>query len=148
MFLIDSGRLASAPQATVDEILGILAKAGATVVAHRPWQEGKLAYPIEGHGKGLYYLTFFRMDGDGVAQIVRSCKLSDVVLRHLIINHPPVLFDAMVNALSGHENMSLDGEPERGTAVKEGGEEQDGESSFDSDEVTDESDETVESEDL
>ncbi|NOX56841.1 MAG: 30S ribosomal protein S6 [Planctomycetes bacterium] len=103
MFLLDSGRFANNPQKAVDEVLGILEKAGATVVAHRPWQEGKLAYPIEGRTKGLYYLTFFRMEANGIPEIARGCKLSDLVLRHLVLRHPRVLFDAMVSALTGEE---------------------------------------------
>lgn len=102
MFLVDSGRFASDPEGTANAVLNILEKAGATVVANRPWQDGKLAYSVEGHRKGLHYLTYFRMAGDGVGQVNRACQLSEVVLRQLIIKHPPELFDAMVAALSGH----------------------------------------------
>ncbi len=100
MFLLDSGQYANNPQKAEEEVLQILEKAGAKVVAHRPWQESKLAYPIEGHTKGLYYLTFFSMENNGVPQIDRACKLSGLVLRHLVLRHPKVLFDAMVQALT------------------------------------------------
>ena len=102
MFLIDSGRFASNPDGSVAEVLRILEKSGATVVANRPWQDGRLAYAVEGRRKGLHYLTYFRMPGAGVDGINRACKLSDVVLRHLVIKHSEKLFEAMVSALGGN----------------------------------------------
>ncbi len=103
MFLLDSGKFAADHDGTANQVIGILEKAGATVVAHRPWQDGRLAYPIDGHRKGVHYLSYFRMKTDALKDVARACKLSDVILRHLIIKQPLVLFDAMVAALSGHE---------------------------------------------
>ncbi len=100
LFLLDSAKFAADPDGVSGQVLGILEKAGATLVAHRPWQDGKLAYPIEGHRKGLHYLVLFRMSGGGMADINRACKLNEMVLRQLIIKHPQTLFDAMVAALN------------------------------------------------
>ena len=104
MFLVDSGQYNSNPDGTTNEITTILEKSGATLVASRPWQDGKLAYQVDGHKKGVHILTFFKMPGEGVNELNRSCRLSDIVLRHLVIKHPPSLFDAMVDALQGHES--------------------------------------------
>ena len=101
MFLVESGRFAADPEGTAKNITGMIEKAGGTLVSHRPWQDGRLAYPILGQRKGLHYLAYFRMPGPGLKDLSRSCKLNDLVLRHLIINQPQVLFDAMVSALSG-----------------------------------------------
>ena len=63
---------------------------------------GTLAYAINGHRKGLHYLTYFKMQGgDGIRELTRTCKLSDLVLRHVVILHPQAMFDAMVQAISG-----------------------------------------------
>ena len=101
MFLVDSAQFANDPDASTEAIMAILERAGATVVAHRPWQDGKLAYEIEGRRKGLHYLVCFRMPGAGMDVITRQCHLSDVILRQLVIKHPPELFDAMVSVLNG-----------------------------------------------
>ena len=61
MFLLDSGKFAADPDDVMKQILRILEKAGGTIVANRPWQDGRLAYPIEGHRKGLHFLVLFRM---------------------------------------------------------------------------------------
>lgn len=101
MFLVDSNQYANDPDGTTEAIMAILERAGATVVAHRPWQDGKLAYEIEGRRKGLHYLVCFRMPGTGMEVITRQSQLSDVVLRQMVIRHSQELFDAMVNALNG-----------------------------------------------
>jgi small subunit ribosomal protein S6 len=118
MFLVDSGRFATDAKGASEQIVGLIQKCGGTVVAHRPWQDGRLAYAIKGHRKGLHYLAYFKMPGEGIRDLNRACKLSDLVLRHMVIEHPQVLFEAMVQALSG-EWKPQDGQheeetPERG----------------------------------
>ncbi len=102
MFLVDSNAFASDPEAIIDELMRLLDKAGATIVAHRPWQDGKLAYEIEGRRKGLHYIVCFRMPTSGMTVLTRQCQLSDVVLRHMVISHTAELFDAVVDAISGN----------------------------------------------
>jgi small subunit ribosomal protein S6 len=117
MFLLDSSRFATDAKGSTDQIIGMLEKCGGSLVAHRPWQDGRLAYAIKGHRKGLHYLTYFKMHGDGIRDLNRACKLSELVLRHVVIQHPPVMFDAMVQAISGewhpHE-AAQDDAPGRG----------------------------------
>lgn len=99
MFLLDSGKFAADHEGTIAHVLEILTKAGAEIVAHRPWQDGKLAYEIDGHMKGLHYLVYFTMPGAGMDSITRSCHLSDIVIRQMVIKQPQTLFDAMVSAI-------------------------------------------------
>ncbi len=99
MFLLDSGKFAADHEGTISHLMEILDKAGAEIVAHRPWQDGKLAYEIEGHMKGLHYLVYFTMPGNGMDIITRACHLSDIVIRQLVIKQPQTLFDAMVVAI-------------------------------------------------
>ena len=115
MFLLDSGKFAADHEGTVAHLMEILEKAGAEIVAHRPWQDGKLAYEIEGHMKGLHYLVYFTMPGSGMDVITRSCHLSDIVIRQLVIKQPQTLFDAMVSAIdpsSAPESMDESGSSE------------------------------------
>ncbi len=104
MFVLDSGRYATDPSGTEGVVREMLDRCGATIVAAAPWQEGKLAYSIDGHRKGMHYLTYLKMDGSQVGELARLCKLSDVVVRHLIIDHSGhgPLFAAMVDALAQH----------------------------------------------
>ena len=101
MFILDSGRFGADPDKAAAEVNGIIEKIGGTVVAHRPWQDAKLAYEINGHRKGLYYLTFFTAESTSVNGINGIVKLNDNIIRHLIINHPKVLFERMVDMIGG-----------------------------------------------
>jgi small subunit ribosomal protein S6 len=101
MFLLDSGRFATDVKGSADQILAMIQKFGGNIVAHRPWQDGRLAYAINGHRKGLHYLVYFKMPGSGIKDLKRACSLNDLVLRHVVVNHTQVLFDAMVQAISG-----------------------------------------------
>jgi small subunit ribosomal protein S6 len=114
MFLLDGGRFATDAKGVTDQITGMLEKCGGTLVAHRPWQDGRLAYAIKGHRKGLHYLTYFKMHGGGIRDLNRACKLNDLVLRHVVIEHPQAMFDAMVQAISGewHPHEAAQDEPQ------------------------------------
>lgn len=103
MFLLDSGKYAASPDNSTNHVLEILQKSGATIVAHRPWADGKMAYMVKGHKKGLHLLTYFTMPPNGLTEVTRQVHLSETILRHMVLKHPKVLFDAMVNALSGKE---------------------------------------------
>ena len=110
MFLLDSARFAADPDGVTGQLLGLLEKVGAKVVAHRPWQDGKLAYPIEGMRKGLHYLTYFNLDSSDVASLKRECQLSDLVVRELVIKPPQQIYDAMVQALTSGGEAEEGGE--------------------------------------
>jgi small subunit ribosomal protein S6 len=69
----------------VELISGLITKCGGEVVSIEKWDDRKMAYDIDGHSQGIYYLTFFTGDGDTVQKLRRECRLSDTVLRALFI---------------------------------------------------------------
>lgn len=101
MFLLDSNKYASNADGTLGEVTTILEKAGAKLLASRPWQDGKLAYPINGHRKGLYFLTYFSTDKKGLLEITRLCKFSETIIRHLILKLDPALVEPMLAMATG-----------------------------------------------
>ncbi len=102
MFLVDSGKFAMDPDSVVADIMAVLKRAGATVVAHRPWQDGKLAYEINGLKKGLHYIVCFTMPGPGMKVLTRQAQLSETIIRNMVIKQPREVFDATVAAISGN----------------------------------------------
>lgn len=108
MFILDSGRFGANPDAAATEVTGIIEKVGGTVSAHRPWQDTKLAYPINGHRKGLYYLAFFTAESRAVNEINGIVKLNENVLRHLILSHDKGLYDQMVEMVGGEAFRTVD----------------------------------------
>ena len=63
MFLLDSTKAAVVWDDAVQHVHDILAKHHSEIVASRQWDERRLAYPVEGHKKGTYLLTYFKTDG-------------------------------------------------------------------------------------
>ena len=97
MFILDSAKAATSWDEAVGHVHGILSKHQAEIVASRHWDERRLAYPIDGHKKGTYLLTFFRADGTRLRDIEADCRLSDLVLRDLILKIHPKLVEPRVN---------------------------------------------------
>jgi small subunit ribosomal protein S6 len=106
MFLLDSTKVAVSWDESVKQVHDILSKHQSEIVASRQWDERRLAYPVEGHKKGTYLLTYFRADGGALKEIVADCHLSDVILRELILKVHPKLVDHLVNqAMTSNPNV-------------------------------------------
>jgi small subunit ribosomal protein S6 len=102
MFILDPSKYSRDPVATSQQISDMIMQNGGTVLASRIWDERKLAYPINGHKKGIYWLTYFKMHGDGITPLERQCEITDDVIRKLILKVDPRIADALVqHALAG-----------------------------------------------
>ena len=105
MFLLDSAKVAVSWDDSVKQVHDILTKHQSEIVASRQWDERRLAYPVEGHKKGTYLLTYFKCDGANIKEIVADCHLSDVIIRELILKVHPKLVDHLVTqAMSMNPN--------------------------------------------
>lgn len=70
--------------AAADLIKGILSRANAELISLRKWDERRLAYTIKGNKRGVYFLVYFTAPAEKLAQIERSCNLSEEILRAMI----------------------------------------------------------------
>jgi small subunit ribosomal protein S6 len=96
MFILDSNKYASDANATVEKVHDLLKKHGAEILASRPWDERRLAYPVEGHKKGAYYLIYFRNEGKNLVPLEQDLRLNESILRFLVIKIDPKLVDTML----------------------------------------------------
>jgi small subunit ribosomal protein S6 len=96
MFLLDSAKAAQSWDDAVRHVHDILAKHNAEIVASRQWDERRLAYSVEGHKKGTYLLTYFKTEGAELKEISADCRLSELILRELILKVHPKLIDHLV----------------------------------------------------
>ena len=104
MFILDPAKFARDPGAASQQVADMITQHGGTVLAARMWDERKLAYPIKGHKKGVYWLTYFKMPGAGLTALERQCEISDEIIRKLILKVDPRIADALVqHALAGSE---------------------------------------------
>lgn len=119
MFLLDSGKAAVSWDDSVKHVHDILSKYESEIVASRQWDERRLAYAVDGHKKGTYLLTYFKVDGSALKDIVADCHLSDVILRELILKVHPKLVDHLMNqAMSSNPGADEDG-PSREEEMEE-----------------------------
>src|SRR6202011_4208977 len=91
--------------AAAKQLHALFEKNQAEVLASRPWDERRLAYPVKNHKKGLYYLTYFRTEGKNVVGIERDCALNEMILRMLVIHVDEKLVEPML-AVARDEHMA------------------------------------------
>jgi small subunit ribosomal protein S6 len=109
MFLLDSTKTAASWDDSVKHVHDILTKHESEIIASRQWDERRLAYPVAGHKKGTYLLTYFRTDSSKLKDINSDCHLSDVILRELILKVEPKLVDHLVNqAMTSTPNVDAE----------------------------------------
>ncbi len=118
MFIFDSNAYARDPGAVSGRIPKMIEKCGGELLASRLWFEQRLAFPIKGNRKGSYWLSFFRMESERVAEFNRECQLDDSILRHLTLKVDPRMAEIRISQASG-EPVSAPSEPatEAGDAV-------------------------------
>ncbi|MCX7413261.1 MAG: 30S ribosomal protein S6 [Planctomycetia bacterium] len=102
MFILDASKYSRDPAAMAQQITDLVEQHGGTILASRLWDERKLAYPINGHKKGVYWLTYFRMPGGNLVALERQCEITDDIIRKLVLKIEPRIADALVqHALAG-----------------------------------------------
>jgi small subunit ribosomal protein S6 len=132
MFLLDPNKVAGDVPAAAKQLHALLERNHAEILASRPWEERRLAYPIKNHKKGLYYLTYFRTEGKNVSNLEKDLTLAaELVLRYLILQVDPKLVDIMLELARDEHRLTVlrtvnepegEGSPEGAPAVAgEGG---------------------------
>lgn len=71
--------------ATLDKISRFIVERGGSITEVSQWGRRKLAYPIKNFMEGNYVLTHFKMDPGLTADLEASLRLSEEILRHLLV---------------------------------------------------------------
>lgn len=119
MFLLDTNKVAGDVNAAAQQIQTVLERNQAEMLASRPWDERRLAYPVNGHKKGLYYLTYFRMDGKNLLNVERDFALNETILRSLVLRIDPKHVETLLAIARDEHALALQVAPE---PTGEGGE--------------------------
>jgi small subunit ribosomal protein S6 len=85
MFLVDPVKHGADAAAVEGTVKGLLEKHGAKIQQFETWDERRLAYEIKGHRRGVYFLTHFEMPGDAVDALHADCKLTETILRQMLV---------------------------------------------------------------
>lgn len=85
MFIIDPTLEDAQKDATVETVKGIIASEG-EVENVDVWGMRKLAYPIQKKNEGYYVVIDFSADTELPKELDRRLRISDNVIRHMIIS--------------------------------------------------------------
>ncbi|MBQ7605003.1 MAG: 30S ribosomal protein S6 [Firmicutes bacterium] len=85
MFVIDPTLEDEKKEATIETVKEIIAAQG-TVSNVDVWGMRKLAYPIEKKNEGYYVVAEFEAEPTLPKELDRRLRISDNVMRHIIIN--------------------------------------------------------------
>lgn len=85
LFLVDSADAAADWAGTVGTIEKVLSRADAEVVSLKKWDERKLAYDVNGRGRGTYLLAYFKCGPDKITSIERDVQLSEQIIRVMVL---------------------------------------------------------------
>ena len=101
MMICNANAYARSPASISESVKQIVESVGGELLASRMWNEHKLAYPIKGQRKGVYWLSYVKMEATQFSKFNRACQLNDMIMRHLIIAIEPRLVEPMVAAARG-----------------------------------------------
>ena len=101
MFIFNANAYAKNPAAAAKAVQDVTETVNGELMASRLWNEQKLAYPINGQRKGVYWLAYVKMESTEVTKFNRACKLTDMMLRHLVVGIDPRLVETMVAVAKG-----------------------------------------------
>jgi small subunit ribosomal protein S6 len=86
MFLVDVAKASSDWDGVISAITKILERSEAEILSMKKWDDRKLAYDIKGQSRGVYILCYFKVDGTRIQEIEKNMRLSEQVMRLLILN--------------------------------------------------------------
>lgn len=97
MFLFDPG-MANDWEGLQGEINRLMGRAEARTIACGKWEERRLAYEIRGRKRGVYVLTFFEADATKISDLERDARLTESILRCLVMRVDHLTEDEMKEA--------------------------------------------------
>lgn len=93
MFLLDAGQPSF--ESAVEPIQLMLGRYNAEILQMKKWDERRLAYDVKGRRRGLYVLAYFKAAPETLSEIENDAKLSDQILRVLILSADHVSAETM-----------------------------------------------------
>jgi len=107
LILLDSSKTVGGVDAVRTQLHTTLEKHGAEILASRPWDDRKLAYTISKQKKGLYYLTFFKMESTKVPTLEADFRLNETILRFLTSAIDPKWYQEMLEVAQTEGRYAL-----------------------------------------
>jgi len=72
-------------KASIAKYSGVIAGQGGQITALEGWGKRRLAYEIEDHADGHYFLYRFRGTNPVIDEFARQLRIDETVIRHMIV---------------------------------------------------------------
>ena len=96
LYILNSELYARNPDEISGQMAAFIEKTGGEVLLSRLWDERRLAYSIQGHKRGTYWLTYFKIDPLKVKELTRQFQITDSILRFMFLKLDPRIVDTVV----------------------------------------------------
>jgi small subunit ribosomal protein S6 len=114
MHILDSNRYARDPSGVQESFDSTVTKLDGEILVSRLWNEQKLAYLVDGHRKGTYWLSYIRIEGSRLVELERAFQLNENILRTLTLRLDERLVEPMVAHALGETAPSTSGDDDAG----------------------------------
>jgi len=85
MFVLTPDLQEDGVQAATERISSLITNRGGEITKVDTWGRRRMAYPIRHHNDGLYTVMRFRLEANQTDELDRNLRLTEQVLRHLIV---------------------------------------------------------------
>lgn len=91
MYIISARLSDDARKKAVDKLLELVTQHGGEVNKIHEWGRRRLAYEIEGHREGYYYIVYFTVPNEAVEPMWREYHLNEDLVRFLTLRADKVV---------------------------------------------------------
>jgi small subunit ribosomal protein S6 len=98
LFLLDPNKATSDLDGSIRALTSIIEREGGSIEFSQPWGESKLAYPIKKFRKGVYVLTYFKIDSLKLKKVEAELAMVEHLIRFMPIKlHPMIAQQALAH---------------------------------------------------
>ncbi|MBI4843401.1 MAG: 30S ribosomal protein S6 [Nitrospirae bacterium] len=112
LFILDPNLEDKTKEEQISKIEGLITENGGTVLKTKNLGARKLSYTVKKHDKGEYILLLFNSPSESISKLERYCRLSEPILKYLIIKIEKKKHIASVMASLNAELSSAEAKPE------------------------------------
>jgi len=127
--IVLSPTLGGDTQPLIDRVQEVIRSRGGQIDASHDWGSKRLAHPIQKQTDGRYFLIEYQAEGDAVAEVERTLRITDGVLRYISVQQehtglpqPRVRESYRRDDVPLNEMRSHGSEPEAAVESEPGGE--------------------------
>src|SRR5947209_3279761 len=107
LIMLDTSKVAGDVPAVQQQLHTIMDRNKVEVLASRPWDERRLAYPVHGQKKAFFYLIYFKSTGEHLVGIEHDLKLNESVLRVMMLRIETKLEETMLSLARDPHALAL-----------------------------------------